>query len=35
MIYVYSLGRFDNIEDAIKARNEAAKKYYKEFANEV
>lgn len=29
------LGRFDNIEDAIKARNDAAKKYYKEFANEV
>ena len=29
------LGRFDNIEDANKARNNAAKKYYKEFANEI
>lgn len=29
------LGRYDNIEDAIRVRNEAAKKYYGEFANEV
>lgn len=29
------LGIFDNIEDAIKARNDAAEKYYKEFANEI
>lgn len=29
-----SLGRFINYEDAVKARNEAAFKYYGEFANE-
>lgn len=29
-----SLGRFKNYEDAIKARNKAASKYYGEFANE-
>lgn len=29
------LGRYDSIEEAIKARNEAAKKYYGEYANEV
>lgn len=29
-----SLGRYTNYEDAVKARNEAALKYYGEFANE-
>lgn len=28
------IGRFTEYEDAVKARNEAAKKYYGEFANE-
>lgn len=28
------LGRYNNYEDAVKARNEAAFKYYEEFANE-
>lgn len=29
-----SLGRFENYEDAVNARNQAANKYYGEFANE-
>lgn len=29
------LGRYDKLEDAIKARKEAAEKYYGEYANEI
>lgn len=28
------IGRYDTLEEAVKARNEAAKKYYGEFSNE-
>lgn len=28
------IGRFDNYDDAVNARKEAAKKYYGEFCNE-
>lgn len=30
-----ALGRFNTIEEAVKVRNEVAKKYYGEFANEI
>lgn len=28
------IGRYENLEDAIKARQEASKKYYGDFAND-
>lgn len=29
------ISRYNNLEDAIAARQEASKKYYKEYANDI